>query len=176
MKKLIFVIDMLNGFAKKGNLASKRINKLIPKIANYLQKNVDADNIFFCDAHSENDIEMLSYPSHCLKGTPESQIVSELEKYAKTIIKKNTTNSFLNLQNKEFLDSYQSFEILGCCTDICILQFAINLKTYFNAKNINKDIIVFKNLVDTFHSKNHNGKKFHKFALKLMENSGILIK
>ncbi|PZW01523.1 isochorismatase family cysteine hydrolase [Metamycoplasma auris] len=176
MKKLIFVIDMLNGFTKKGNLASKRIKKLIPRISRHMQQNSEFDNIFFCDAHTESDLEMFSYPLHCLKNTPESEIVSELVGFAKTIIKKNTTNAFLKLENKEFLDSYNEFEIIGCCTDICILQFALNLKTYFNSKNMDKNVIVYKKLVNTFDSKNHKGNKFHKFALKLMENSGILIK
>ncbi|ENY53750.1 isochorismatase family cysteine hydrolase [Metamycoplasma alkalescens] len=176
MQKIIFVIDMLNGFCNQGKLASKHIKKLVPSIEKFLSKNQDEEIIFICDQHSMNDIEMKSYPIHCLKNTKEAEIVDELKFFAKKIIGKNTTNSFFAFENKDFLEQYERFEIVGCCTDICILQFAINLKTYFNKKNLDKEIIVYKNLVDTFNTKKHNRKHFNKFALKLMQNSGIIIK
>ena len=36
MKKLIIVVDMLNGFTKFGPLSSKNINAIIPNIKSYL--------------------------------------------------------------------------------------------------------------------------------------------
>ncbi|BAP39626.1 cysteine hydrolase family protein [Metamycoplasma canadense] len=176
MKKIIFVIDMLNGFCKIGNLSSMYIDKLVPKIRNFLLNNKNEEIIFMNDWHSINDIELKTYCQHCLKNTDEVEIVDDLKEFAKNIVYKNTTNSFWAFENKNFFDNYDNFEIIGCCTDICVLQFALTLKTYFNSKNQDKNIIVYSNLVDTFQTKNHNRKKFHKFALKLMENSGIIIK
>ncbi|AZZ65316.1 cysteine hydrolase [Metamycoplasma phocicerebrale] len=176
MKKIIFVIDMVKGFCIKGNLASSDINKIVPNIKNYLEKNKENKIVFINDNHSKNDIEMEVYPLHCLSGTEESEVVEELKPYAKTIIKKNTTNSFFAIENKSIFEEFDTFEIIGCCTDICILQFALTLKTYLNFKNINKDVVVFKNLVDTFNSKDHNRIEYHNNALNLMNNAGIKIK
>ncbi|MBN0970589.1 cysteine hydrolase [Mycoplasma phocoeninasale] len=175
MKKIILVVDMLNGFCKKGALFDKNIAKIIPRIQNFLATNSDVDNIFFCDAHSEDDLEMKNYPLHCLNESYESEIVDELKQYCKKRINKNSTNSFFKVDS-EIINNYQSFEIVGCCTDICILELALTLRAYLNNMKINKDVIVYKNLVDTFHSKNHPRSKFHKFALKIMKNAGIVIK
>lgn len=176
MKKIIFVVDMLKGFCSIGPLASKHINEIVPNIANFLEKNKNERVIFLCDSHSKNDVEMQSYPLHCLNNTEEAEIDDLLKPFAKEIIKKNTTNSFLAIEDKKIFEEYDAFEIVGCCTDICVLQFALTLKTYLNSIHLNKDVIVFQNLVDTFDSENHNRKEYHNFALKLMANGGIIIK
>lgn len=176
LKKIIFVVDMLKGFCTIGPLASKDINNLVPNIAEFLEKNKEEKIVFLCDSHSKDDIEMESYPIHCLNNTDESEIEDLLKPFAKEIINKNTTNSFLAIKDKSIFEDYDDFEIIGCCTDICVLQFALTLKTYLNSIHLNKDVIVFKNLVDTFDSENHNRKEYHDFALKLMANGGIIIK
>ncbi|WP_049342543.1 isochorismatase family cysteine hydrolase [Metamycoplasma hominis] len=174
--KAIFVVDMVNGFCKEGALYSNNIESIIVPIKNFLETQYKDNDIYFLnDAHSNDDIEMQSYPIHCLKNSKESQVVDELKKYAKNIIEKNSTNSFFALK-KEILSKYDSFEIIGCCSDICILQFAITLKTYFNHLKQNKEIIVFKNLIATFNIPNHNSQEYHDFALNLMANAGIKIK
>ena len=83
MKKLICVIDMLNGFTKLGPLSSDLIKNIIPNIENYLNVNKKINNLFICDSHSKNDIEMKQYPLHCLMHTEEAEIVSELLPYVK---------------------------------------------------------------------------------------------
>ncbi|MGX9364291.1 isochorismatase family cysteine hydrolase [Mycoplasma sp. 1781] len=179
MNKIIFVIDMLNGFCNKGKMASIHINNLIPKIEKYLFKNKNEKMLFVCDSHKENDVEMQSYPLHCLEETWEAEIVDELKPYVTDVIKKNSTNAFFAFVKSGLIDliyKYDVFEILGCCTDICILQFALTLKTYLNFKGLDKEIIIYKELVDTFENENHSRKAYHDFALELMKNSGIKIK
>lgn len=175
MLNKIFVVDMVNGFALKGNLYSKNIENIIEPIANFLEKNNGSSITFLCDSHEQDDIEMNEYPLHCLKNTIESEVVNKLTKYAKNIVYKNCTNSFFFI-NKEELHNFEKIELVGCCTDICVLQLALTLKTYFNSLKINKDIIVYSDLVATFDNENHNAEEFNDFALKLMKNSGIKIK
>ncbi len=175
MKKLIIVVDMLNGFAKFGPLSSQNINAIIPNIESYLAKNKNEDNIFLCDSHVKEDIEMKEYPFHCLKDTDEAKIVDELVKFVKKTVYKNSTNGIYYL-NLEEVSKYESIEIVGCCTDICVLQLALSLKTYFNKLIIDKDIIVLKELVSTFDSNVHDAKTYHSFALSLMKNAGIIVK
>ena len=47
-------------------------------------------------------------------------------------------------------DDVDNIIVIGDCTDICIYQFAVTLKTYFIQNNINKNVIVPMNLVDTY--------------------------
>lgn len=175
MLNKIFVVDMVNGFALNGNLYSKNIENIIEPIANFLEKNNGSSITFLCDSHERDDIEMNEYPLHCLKNTIESEVVNKLTKYAKNIVYKNCTNSFFFI-NKEELHNFEKIELVGCCTDICVLQLALTLKTYFNSLKINKDIIVYSDLVATFDNENHNAEEFNDFALKLMKNAGIKVK
>ncbi|WP_201273917.1 isochorismatase family cysteine hydrolase [Mycoplasma anserisalpingitidis] len=175
MLNKIFVVDMVNGFALNGNLYSKNIQNIIEPIANFLEKNNGSSITFLCDSHEQDDIEMNEYPLHCLKDTTESEVVNKLTKYAKNIVYKNCTNSFFFI-NKEELHNFEKIELVGCCTDICVLQLALTLKTYFNSLKINKDIIVYSDLVATFDNENHNAEEFNDFALKLMKNAGIKVK
>lgn len=175
MLNKIFVVDMVNGFALNGNLYSKNIENIIEPIANFLEKNNGSSITFLCDSHEQDDIEMNEYPLHCLKNTIESDVVNKLTKYAKNIVYKNCTNSFFFI-NKEELHNFEKIELVGCCTDICVLQLALTLKTYFNSLKINKDIIVYSDLVATFDNENHNAEEFNDFALKLMKNAGIKVK
>ncbi|WP_025755447.1 cysteine hydrolase family protein [Mycoplasmopsis cricetuli] len=173
--KLTFVIDMINGFTKEGPLASKTIQKIIAPMQKYLknQKNI----IFICDAHSSNDLEMKQYPLHCQSGSFEAKIVDELNEFVtKTnVFYKNTTNAFWELFQSDIWLKYDSFELLGCCTDICILEFALTLKSYFNKIQLDKPIIVHSKLTATFNNKKHNSEQFHNFALQLMKQAGIEI-
>ncbi|RIV16809.1 isochorismatase family protein [Mycoplasmopsis gallopavonis] len=93
-KRLIVVIDMLNGFCFQGPLSDKRIAQIIPQIKNLLLQG--DDNLFLCDSHSLNDPEMTIYPPHCLSGTYEAEVVDELKNLIKRKITKQTTYIRIN--------------------------------------------------------------------------------
>ena len=174
MKSLVFVIDMVNGFFKFGLMADPNIAKIAPAIATQIA-NASAVH-FICDAHEERDLEMKSYPTHCIAGTPEADIIDELAQFAtaeNTTLKKST-NGFLNL-DKTILDDFDRFIITGCCTDICVLQFALSLRTYLNEKNMQKDVILPTACVATYGTANHDEKYYAQAALNLMKNAGILV-
>jgi nicotinamidase-related amidase len=174
MKSLVFVIDMVNGFCKFGAMADPNIAKIAPAIATQI---TNAKFVhFICDAHEERDLEMKSYPVHCIAGTPEAEIIDELAQFAtpeNTTLKKST-NGFLNL-DKNILDDFDRFIITGCCTDIWVLQFALSLRTYLNEKNMKKDVILPSSCVSTYEAPNHNKEYYTNAALNLMRNAGILV-
>lgn len=172
MKTLFIVVDMLNGFTKIGPLASEEILKIIPNIKREIVKY--ENNIFLCDSHSKKDLEMLQYPLHCLAGTEESEIVAELKPYVKNILLKNSTNSFHKF-DKGLIKEYDDFVLTGCCTDICVLQFALTLKTYLNEYHIDKKVKVIEDCVATFNTEGHDSETYHKYALNLMKQAGIEI-
>lgn len=148
----IFIIDMNNGFAKQGALYSPRIESLIDPIVKFIEPITNKVNkiVAFTDTHVEDSIELKSYPTHCLKDDIESEIIDELKSLENIkVIPKNSTNGFFALNEIDF-NNTENIIIVGDCTDICIYQFAITLKSYFNENNIDKNIIVPMNLVDTY--------------------------
>ncbi len=152
----IFIVDMNNGFAKNGALYSPRVESLINPIERLAKSISNKVNriIAFSDTHTSDSIELQSYPSHCLKNDIESEIIDELKNIKNIkVIPKNSTNGFFVLNEMNF-DNVENIIIVGNCTDICVYQFAITLKSYFNEHNITKNIIVPINLVDTYDTPN----------------------
>lgn len=171
-RKLIFVVDMINGFVNEGNLADTTIKRIVPNIIEHLKEN---DSIFIQDAHDINAQEFTYFPKHCIKGTPESDIISELQPFVTKTLLKNSTNAF-HVLDKEILNHYDEFIICGCCSDICILHFALSLKTYFDQHNINKNVVIHENSIATFYTSQHDSKKYQAMAISLMELAGIIVK
>ena len=175
-KTELFIVDINNGFAKEGALYSPRIENLINPIVNFTKSvSNDIKNIIaFTDYHTLDSIELLSYPKHCIEDTLECEIVDELKDIKNIkIIKKNSTNGFFALENLNF-ENIDNIIIVGDCTDICIYQLAITLKSYFNQHNINKNIIVPMNLVDTYHAdKSHPAELLNIVFLNSMIQNGI---
>ncbi|CEQ23546.1 isochorismatase [[Clostridium] sordellii] len=175
-KTMLFIIDMNNGFAKKGALYSDRVEALINPITN-LAKILEAKNceiIAFTDSHNKDSIELRSYPTHCLENDYESKIVDEISTIKNLkVIPKNSTNGFFCLEDKNF-KNIDNIIVVGDCTDICIYQFVITLKSYFNQNNIDKNIIVPMNLVDTYHIDNiHNAEIMNIVFLNSMIQNGV---
>ena len=174
----LFIVDINNGFAKGGALYSPRIENLINPIVNFT-KSVSNDIksiIAFTDYHTNKSTELLNYPTHCIENTIECEIVDEL-KFIENIkiVKKNSTNGFFALDDLSF-NNTDNIIIIGDCTDICIYQLAITLKSYFNQNNINKNIIVPINLVDTYNIDNvHPAELLNIVFLKSMIQNGIKV-
>ena len=151
-KTALFIVDINNGFAKEGALYSDRIKSLITPIYEFVKPLEEKLNkiIAFTDTHDKNSVELNSYPEHCLANTEECKVVDELLNIKNLeIIPKNSTNGFFAM-DVNILDDIDNVVVVGDCTDICIYQFAVTLKAYFNEKNINKNIVVPMNLVDTY--------------------------
>jgi len=66
-----------------------------------------------------------------------------------------------------------NFIVTGDCTDICVQQFAITLKTWFNMQNKKCRIIVPINAVATYDFGLHDGNFTHVMALYNMMINGV---
>ena len=172
MKELLFVVDMVNGFVKEGSMHDAKIMDIVEVI----QKECEAheDRLFIADTHEEEAMEFRSFPPHCIKGTSESEIIDELKPYVKEVLEKNSTNTF-HVLNKEILKDYDSFKIVGCCSDICVMQLALSLKTYLNQMNMTQPVRVVEKGIATYDAPHHPAKQYHQIALQLMEQAGIMI-
>lgn len=181
MKKLLVIIDMVNGFVKEGALSDININRITPNIVTLVKEFVKKGYpiITFRDAHHEDDDEMKFFPIHCLKETSESKLIDELSGYKDYYIdiEKNTTNGFDTYLFRDYIlkNQFEEVIITGCCTDICVETFALSLKKHFLINNINTKIIVYENTVYTFNSPIHNALECHQKSLEKMQENGIII-
>ncbi len=175
---LLCIVDMNNGFAKEGALYSDRVEIMIEPIANlakwYLQKGGKV--IAYNDYHPEDAKEFKAYPKHCVMGTKESVLVDEVEKLKKIGLKevrKNSTNGMLAF-NPAKESRYKDYIVVGCVTDICVYQFALTLRTYLNEHNMDGEVYVVKDMVDTFDIKDIHEAEFYNYIfLKSMMDNGI---
>lgn len=183
MKKLLLVIDMVNGFVKEGALADKGINAITPNIIKLIEeyiKNND-DIISIQEGHSKQSKEFENFPEHCILGTEEAELISELWPYKENmkVIRKNSTCGFVTKEFMEYIEKnrnqLEEIVLTGCCTDLCIMNFAIPLKTYINEYNLNIKVKIFKNAVETYDLPIHNRQEYNEIAFKIMKQNGIEI-
>lgn len=176
-KTIVFIIDMVNGFAhKNGSMFDAKIKEVIAPI-NKLVKSAIKNNIniiAFNDNHSEHSPEFNYYPVHCLEDSFESQLVSELNYKEIKIIKKNSYNAFYAFDFKPNL-LWDNVVIVGCCTDICIYQFALSCKAWFNQHSKDINVFVPKKMVNTFDNENHPYELINNLALNSMIDNGIRV-
>ena len=180
----LIIVDMNNGFCNKGALYSKRIEDLkeeVTRIAYEFNKYPSIPILTVSDNHPYDSIEFKSYLPHCISGTEEAEIIQELSGLSNNILlKKNSTNAFASDEFKnKIIELNQiginNFIVVGDCTDICIYQACINIKTHFI--NINKEVnvIVPMNAVDTFDLDitNHNGDLMNVMFLYSLISNGV---
>jgi nicotinamidase-related amidase len=178
-KTALVIVDMINGFAREGVLSSPRVGALIPGITEISHKcdELGILKLAFADCHTQNSPEFASYPVHCIADTAEGEIVDEIkETGGYKLILKNSTNGFHEEEFQNWLrenGQIDTFIITGDCTDICIQQFAITLKTWFNKQDRKARIIVPVNAVETYDLGVHSGDLIHVMALYNMMINGI---
>ncbi|MBP3300599.1 MAG: cysteine hydrolase [Clostridia bacterium] len=178
-RTVIVNMDTVNGFFKKGKMASARLRAVIPQLVRINDYYHESPKLFFVDAHNPKSEEFETFPAHCVDKY-EQEIITELEPYAQVgdIIEKNSTNGFFCKGYLSWLAKnkhIETFVIVGACTDTSVLQFALAQRAYWNEQNNNNRIIVVENAVQTFHDDIHNGDAMHGFALFNMYLNGIKI-
>lgn len=181
-RKLLVVVDMVNGFVKEGALADPKINLITPNIVAKIQNAIINKNMIvgFRDCHQVNDEEFKTFPVHCLDGSKESEYIDEIKKYRNFIIDipKNTTNGFNTEKFKLMIEKYQfeQIEVVGCCTDICVSDFTTSLISYLKENGRGTKVVIDEKSVATFDLPNHNAKVVGSLALAELEKIGVNVK
>lgn len=137
--KILLVVDMQYDFIK-GKLGTEQaraiIDRVNKKIADYREAGYII--IFTRDTHYDNYLDTsegkkLPVP-HCKIGTEGWQIIPEIEVFRDDIIINKETFGSLELAEliKNKFDNasieIEAIEIIGVCTDICVISNAIILK------------------------------------------------
>lgn len=139
MKKTLIVIDMQNDFID-GALGTKEAQAIVPAVREKIaqRRSEGYEIIFTRDTHQEN---YLSTPegkklpvAHCIEGTHGWQIADGLYMEGCTVIDKPT---FGYTAWDAF--SFETVELIGLCTDICVVSNALILKAMFPNARISVD-------------------------------------
>lgn len=174
---LLVIVDMVKGFAVEGALSSERINKLIEPVLKIFKeaKQRGYKIIAFRDKHTVDSVELLFRVEHCTTNF-ESDLIDGLENID-ICFDKNSTNGFITEEHLNWMklngEKYKNIIIVGDCTDICISQYALTLKAYFNERNIDNRIIIPIDNIDTYDYGVHNGDLLNIFSLYQFIDNGI---
>lgn len=131
--KVLCVIDMQNDFID-GSLGTEEAVAIVPavkeKIDSYLK---DGNKVIFTrDTHGENYLstsEGKKLPVvHCVKDTDGWQISPLLSTEGCEIIDKPTFGSYTLADRIADEENLESVEIIGLCTDICVISNALMIK------------------------------------------------
>ncbi|MGI5893448.1 MAG: cysteine hydrolase family protein [Candidatus Merdivicinus sp.] len=173
----IFTIDMNKGFTRTGALSSPRVAALLPATRNFLKACREKDLFIAAvtDCHTPDSAELASYPAHCLDDTEEPELAPEIWEFPRKILTKNSTNAFFAPGMDKLLQNAQVVVITGCCTDICIAQFAVTLKAFANQSDLPLDVVVPRQLVDTYDAPGHPAQLLHDLALLSMAENGVRV-
>jgi len=178
-KTAMIVVDVVNGFIREGAMASPLVEDIIPETAKLMEKcnKAEIPVVAFADCHKEDCAEFASFPPHCVENTSESELVDELKKVGGYfLMKKNSTNGFHEKIFKQCLiqnPTTNTFIVVGDCTDICVMQFCLTLKTWYTQQDRKVDIIIPVNAVETYDAPGHDADFMNIAAYKLMKDSGI---
>ena len=181
--RMALVVDMVNGFVKFGAMHDKSINNIIPNQIKLLEKMQDETDIIAIvkDTHEKECMEFKTYPEHCVKGSGEENLVDELSQFENEdslIYEKNSTdvtNVPKFFEDIKKMPNLKEIIVIGCCTDICVLNAAISMRTYFNQENMDIEIVMPKDCVETYDATVHPQREYNEMAYKLISQSGVKV-
>lgn len=139
--RTLIVVDMQNDFIY-GSLGSKEARGIVPDVKKKIEEYIArGDEIVFTrDTHDHNYLntdEGKRLPiEHCVAGTYGWLIEESLNHPECKHI--NKRNFGYTLWDYEF-DHLEDVEIVGLCTDICVVSNALILKAHFPNANITVD-------------------------------------
>ena len=128
--KTLVIVDMQNDFID-GALGTKEAEAIVPKVAMKLleYRKAGAQVIFTRDTHQKDYLETQEGKNlpveHCIEGTKGWEITEKLDvRTEDSIINKVT---FGHVWNKAMIQG-EEIELIGLCTDICVISNALGLK------------------------------------------------
>ena len=144
MKKLLIVIDMQNDFID-GALGTPEAEAIVEAVKDKIRSYPPADILATMDTHgpdylSTQEGQFLPV-EHCLRGTDGWQIrpdIAELLTEA-AIFEKPTFGSTSLAGTVRDMPDVEAVELIGLCTDICVVSNALLLKAYMPELRISVD-------------------------------------
>ncbi len=146
-RKILVVVDMQNDFIT-GSLGTKEAQTIVPsvvdKIKKYCDYKYDKAKIFFTqDTHHADYLKTQEGKylpvEHCIDGTegwefcdPVNEVIDSYPSYVPIKVINKETFGSTELQQMLFHNEDPSeIELIGLCTDICVVNNALILKATF---------------------------------------------
>ncbi|MBE7721389.1 cysteine hydrolase family protein [Lacrimispora indolis] len=134
MKKLLIVVDMQKDFID-GSLGTLEAVSIVPKVKRKIEEYQAAGDevVFTLDTHEENYLnsqEGKNLPVvHCIRETSGWELDDFLKEFQGKRFEKNT---FGSAELGEYVKEreYESIELVGLCTDICVISNALLVKAF----------------------------------------------
>ena len=147
MKKLLIVVDMQKDFVD-GALGTKEAAAIVPNVVSKINAH-QGDIIVTYDTHFDDYMttsegKNLPVP-HCIKGTDGWKLDAEVQKALDgreyTAIEKRTFGSteLPGIIAGQYDAAELEIELIGLCTDICVVSNALILKASFTETPISVD-------------------------------------
>lgn len=143
LKKLLIVVDMQNDFID-GALGTAEAVSIVPAVQKKIEayQGQDCEVIFTMDTHYENYLETLEGKKlpviHCLKGTKGWQLNSRISDFEGRRFEKNAFGS-TEMARYVGAGEYESVELVGLCTDICVISNAMLIKAVLPGTPVSVD-------------------------------------
>ncbi len=129
--KTLVVVDMQKDFID-GALGTKEAVAIVPNVAKKIEEYRTNGNqiIFTRDTHQKNYLDTQEGKNlpveHCIEGTDGWQIAKELVVSANDLVINKVT--FGHVWNRDLIKGTE-IELVGLCTDICVISNALGLKS-----------------------------------------------
>lgn len=136
MNRLLVVVDMQNDFID-GSLGTPEAQAIVPNMVKKI-KNWDGDVVFTKDTHDKYYLlteEGKNLPiEHCIRGTRGADINEDIQRLIPEeelyCYNKTTFGAPLLAENIADDDYYDYVELVGLCTDICVVSNALLIKAF----------------------------------------------
>ena len=147
MKKILIVVDMQKDFVD-GALGTAEAVAIVDSVVKKIE-DFDGDIIATYDTHPENYMETQEGKNlpvaHCIKGTDgwklDAKVQAALDKKGYKSIEKPTFGSTQLIENikANYNPDEIEIELIGLCTDICVVSNALLLKANFLETKVSVD-------------------------------------
>jgi nicotinamidase-related amidase len=144
IKKALIVVDMQHDFVD-GALGSAAAQAIVPNVKKRIAEYKENEDyvLFTKDTHytgymNTNEGKHLPVP-HCISGTYGWRILDELYEEGDHVVMKPTFG-YIPLATINGLREADEIELIGLCTDICVMSNAIILKAAFPEKTISVNL------------------------------------
>ena len=143
MKRLLVVVDMQRDFID-GSLGTKEAQAIVPavrdKVVTYQAEGWDV--AFTLDTHEEHYLDTQEGKKlpirHCIAETDGWELCEELGDFKGRYFEKNPFGS-MELAQWAAKKGYEEIELVGLCTDICVISNAMLLKAALPEARIRVD-------------------------------------
>ena len=173
MKRFLIVVDMQKDFVD-GALGTPEAQQIVPRVVEKI-RGFDGEIIVTYDTHEEDYMDsregrFLPVP-HCIRDTEgwqlNAEVAAALEERAYTVVEKPTFGAVTLPEVVEQLAADEEFtvELVGLCTDICVVSNALLLKAAFPEADMTVDAACCAGVT----------KESHENALKAMQMCQIKV-